>query len=274
MSEHAFSIRPAAVAGTFYPGEPARLRAAVGECLAGAGDAQAPARPPKILIVPHAGYAYSGPVAGRAYAQLRGARGRVRRVVLVGPAHRVAVRGLALPSADAFSTPLGPVPVDRAAVQAACRLPQVSIDDRAHAWEHSLEVQLPFLQEVLDGFAIVPVAAGRADAREVAQLLEALWGGDETLILISSDLSHFLPYEAASAVDAGTVQSILALEPLLDGERACGAAAVNGALLCAARHGLAPRLLDLRNSGDTAGSRDRVVGYCSIAFDESDADER
>jgi hypothetical protein len=269
MSSIAQSIRPAAVAGTFYPASPEALRAEVEAHVSAAGReaAQSPAGRPKLLIVPHAGYVYSGATAGRGYATLSALRGVVRRVVLVGPAHRVAVRGIALPSVDAFWTPLGPVPVDARAAARVASLPNVATSDRAHAWEHSLEVQLPFLQAMLGEFQLLPLLVGDASARDVALALETVWNGDDTLIVVSSDLSHYLPYEVARQVDRHTVERILAGDAALGHDEACGATPINGAMLCAARHGLSPRLLDLRNSGDTAGSRDRVVGYCAIAFE-------
>lgn len=260
------AIRPAAVAGQFYPGTAAALRRAVMSALDAAGTHKS-AVVPKMLLVPHAGYVYSGPVAAHAYAALDPARQRIRRVVLLGPAHRVALRGLAAPTVDGFETPLGRVALDRAALDMLADLPQVVADDRAHAAEHSLEVQLPFLQTVLAHFTLVPLAVGHASAAAVAQVLERLWGGDETLIVISSDLSHYLPYEQARAVDRDTVDAILRLDPALEGEQACGATPLAGALLAARAHGLVPRLLDLRNSGDTAGDRARVVGYCAVAFE-------
>jgi AmmeMemoRadiSam system protein B len=222
-----------------------------------------------VLITPHAGYVYSGPVAAHAYALLgRGRATGIHRVVLLGPAHRVWVDGLAAPEADAFETPLGQIEVDTAALASLNDLPQVIRSDRAHAREHSLEVQLPFLQAVLGRFKLVPLVVGEAGAEAVAQVLERLWGGDETLIVITSDLSHYLPYAQATVADHATVQRILRLDAGLTPHEACGSAAINGALLAARRHGLSPRLLDLRNSGDTAGSRDRVVGYGAIVFEE------
>jgi AmmeMemoRadiSam system protein B len=221
---------------------------------------------PKALIVPHAGYVYSGPIAAHAYARLATGRRTIRRVVLLGPTHRVPVRGLALPTMRAFATPLGVVEVDRKAALLALTLPQVQESDAAHALEHSLEVQLPFLQAVLDEFRIVPFAVGDATADEVADVIGRLWGGPETLIVVSSDLSHYHRYAEARAIDRGTADAILALGPSIDHEQACGATPVNGLLLCARRRGLAPELLDLRNSGDTAGDKSRVVGYASFAF--------
>ena len=261
MSQH---LRPAAVAGMFYPESAAALAQEVGQMLAAAP--ALPALHPKAIIVPHAGYIYSGPVAASIYAPLERLRGTVRRVVLLGPTHRVAVDGLALPASAAFSTPLGIIPIDGPAVEAIRGLPQVVISDAAHALEHSLEVQLPFLQTVLDEFSLLPLAVGRATAAEVAEVLECLWGGDETLIVISSDLSHYLPYDTARNTDAATARHIVALDPHIDHQQACGATPVNGLLLAAQRHGLEARLIDLRNSGDTAGDRSRVVGYGAFSF--------
>jgi len=260
------TTRPAAVAGMFYPDDPIELERTLTALLAGAG-ALAPARPPKALIVPHAGYIYSGPVAATAYAQLAALRGRIRRVVLLGPTHRVYVRGLALPEADRFATPLGEVQLDREGMQQLSDLPQVTRSAAAHQMEHSLEVQLPFLQQVLGDFQLLPLAVGEATAAEVAEVLETVWGGDETLIVISSDLSHFLPDALARKVDGGTVDAILALNPHLNHEQACGATPVNGLLLAARKHGLHPVALDVRNSSDTAGDPDRVVGYAAFAFE-------
>lgn len=266
------SIRPAAVAGSFYPADPHALNHELAQHLAAAPMAEAGARPPKLLVLPHAGHVYSGGVTALGYATLNPWRERITRVVLLGPVHRVPVRGLAAPTVDAFETPLGRVPLDRPTLDALGQLPQVVRADRPHAMEHSLEVQLPFLQTVLDdGFTLVPLVVGDASPAEVAQVLERLWGGDETLIVISSDLSHYLTHAQAQATDRGTVQRILNFATDLAGDEACGAAPLNGALLVARQHALVPRLLGLCNSGDTAGSRDRVVGYGAIAFEHAPA---
>ncbi|MBI4740309.1 MAG: AmmeMemoRadiSam system protein B [Betaproteobacteria bacterium] len=265
---HSPKIRPAAVAGMFYPGGAGVLAHDVETMLAAARCAGSGA-PPKAIIAPHAGYVYSGSVAASIYALLEPLRGRARRVVLLGPTHRVAVDGLALPVSSAFATLLGVVPVDREAVAEITGtpgLPQVVVSDEAHAPEHSLEVQLPFLQTVLGEFSLVPLAVGRASTAEVAQVIERLWGGSETLIVVSSDLSHYLPYETARQTDSATAQRILALDPHIDHRQACGATPVNGLLLAARRHGLHAHLVDLRNSGDTAGDKARVVGYGAFAF--------
>lgn len=262
------NIRPAAVAGMFYPAEPDVLAREVGALLTAAKPCE---YRPKALIVPHAGYVYSGPVAASGYAALKNVAAHVRRVVLLGPTHRVAVSGLALPGSDAFATPLGTIPVDQEAAQSISRLPQVSVSPQAHALEHSLEVQLPFLQSVLSGFKLLPLAVGMASPEAVAEVLELLWGGDETLIVISSDLSHYLPYEIAQRADAVTVQSILGMESLIAHEQACGGTPISGLLEAARHHHLTPHLLDSRNSGDTAGKRDSVVGYASFAFTGSHA---
>jgi hypothetical protein len=226
--------------------------------------------PPKALIVPHAGYIYSGTTAAQAYAQLATVRQSIRRVVLLGPVHRVPVRGLALPGADYFASPLGQIEIDQDAVAVIRSLRQVVISPAAHAQEHSLEVQLPFLQLALDNFKLLPLAVGDATPAEVAQVLDVLWGGDETLVVISSDLSHFLPYATAQTVDSETVQDIMQLEPILNHQQACGATPVNGLLLAARRHHLQPHLLGLCNSGDTAGDKGRVVGYAALAFTQGE----
>lgn len=264
----AVAVRPAAVAGRFYPGSEHALRREIDAYLeaAPAASQAIAALAPKMVLVPHAGYVYSGPVAARAYACLGALRDRVRRVVLIGPAHRVAVRGVALPLADAFETPLGRVSVDAPALATLDGLPQVTVSDLAHAAEHSLEVQLPFLQRVLGDFGIVPITVGRAKPEDVAAVLERVWGGDETLIVVSSDLSHDLPYHEARRRDKATIDRVLELDATLDHDEACGATPLAGALLAARRHRLVPRLLDLRNSGDTAGNRQRVVGYAAVAF--------
>ena len=262
-------IRRAAVAGLFYPEAPMAL---AGEVRAHLTRAEAPPlrqrAVPKAIIAPHAGYIYSGAIAGSAYARLAAGRDLIRRVVLFGPAHRAHVRGLALPTARAFSTPLGVVDVDREAVAAALALPQVSENDHAHAQEHALEVQLPFLQQVLARFCIVPFAVGDATPAEVAEVMELLWGGPETAIVVSSDLSHYHRYAEACVIDRATAEAVLVLSSELDHDQACGATPINGLALAARRHGLQPELLDLRNSGDTAGDRSRVVGYASFAFSE------
>lgn len=263
-------VRQPAVAGAFYPRQASALSNDVMALLAQARpDAETSdpsAKLPKAIIVPHAGYIYSGATAALAYARLAAGRTSIRRVVLLGPVHRVAVRGLALPGVDAFATPLGEIEVDQAAVASLAPLRQVVLSPAAHALEHSLEVQLPFLQAVLADFKLVPLAVGDATPAEVAEVLEALWGGEETLIVISSDLSHFLPYSAAQAVDQETAQRILHLSSSLTHDQACGGTPVNGLLLAARRHHLQPQLLGLCNSGDSAGDKGRVVGYASFAF--------
>ena len=259
------SVRTPAVAGLFYPADPRQLAHDVQQLLAAA---QPHGLTPKALIVPHAGYIYSGPIAATAYATLKPIASQIRRVVLLGPTHRVAVRGLALPGVDAFDTPLGRVTLDAAAAHSIAHLPQVTVSPKAHALEHSLEVQLPFLQSVLPDFTLLPLAVGMATPEEVAEVLETLWGGDETLIVISSDLSHFLPYATAQRVDNGTVQAILGLRQPIEPDHACGGTPINGLIVAARQHRLKPHLLDLRNSGDTAGSYDQVVGYAALVFTE------
>ena len=259
-------IRPAAVAGAFYPGNGQILSRDLDALLGDISPVEGPL--PKAVIVPHAGYIYSGPIAASAYQRLTQGRGVIKRVVLLGPAHRVPVRGLALPEADHFATPLGLVAIDQAGSDAIRDLPQVSASAAAHAMEHSLEVQLPFLQKVLGEFSLIPLVVGDTSAEAVAEVLERLWGGPETLIVISSDLSHYLPYAEAQRIDAQTTDMILNLKTGINHEQACGGTPVNGLLLAALRHGLSPELLDLRNSGDTAGDHDHVVGYAAFAFHE------
>ena len=272
-------VRPPAVAGSFYPLQGQVLSSQVKALLTAAAPppasgalANTRAASPKALIVPHAGYIYSGATAAQAYVHLSALRRTIKRVILLGPVHRVPVRGLALPGVDYFATPLGQIEVDQLAVAALTALPQVVVSPPAHALEHSLEVQLPFLQSVLDDFKLLPLAVGDATPAEVAQVLDVLWGGPETLIVVSSDLSHFLPYRAAQAIDQATVQSILALDATLTHHQACGGTPINGLLLAARQHQLHARLLGLCNSGDSAGDKGRVVGYASLAFTQGPHD--
>jgi AmmeMemoRadiSam system protein B len=250
-------IRPPAVAGTFDPAD--------AEALAAQVDGFVPDDPtgpiPKALIVPHAGYMYSGPVAGRGYAALGSGRERIDRVVLLGPAHYVPVRGLATTSADQWATPLGVVDIDDDGRRAVLALPGVEVGDRAHAPEHSLEVHLPFLQRALRGFVLLPLVVGHADAATVGAVLDAVWGGPETLIVVTASV---LDRRTADAIVTGHAQDISPHD-------ACGAYPVRGLLAAAHRHGLRTRLVDLRNSGDTAGPRDRVVGYGAFTLTEDAA---
>jgi AmmeMemoRadiSam system protein B len=270
-------IRPPAVAGLFYPHDPQELRAMLDDCSARAVRPEAtpsaapPARAsmPKALIAPHAGYVYSGPIAASAYAALGDAAHRIERVVLIGPSHFVPVCGLAVSRAAAFETPLGAVPVDDSMRREILRVPHVVAADFPHAREHSLEVQLPFLQMRLGEFRVLPIATGDATAREVAMALECIWGDEKTLIIVSSDLSHYLRYDAACGVDAATAQAILACSTELDGEQACGCVGINGLMQVATDRALEVRLLDLRNSGDTTEERSRVVGYGAFALYET-----
>ena len=261
------NVRSPAVAGMFYPGDTDELRHSLVECFRQAR-IQGNHLHPKALVVPHAGYIYSGPVAASAYRLLEPWRDVIRRVVLLGPVHRVWVPGLALPGVAAFDTPLGRVPLDAEAIASIADLPQVEVSPAAHAQEHSLEVHLPFLQTVLSHFSLVPLAVGEASPQEVEQVLDRLWGGEETLIVVSSDLSHFMHYTEAERMDLATAHAILRLDNHLDGNQACGAYPINGLLLAARRRGLTAHVVDLRNSGDTAGDHSRVVGYGAFALTE------
>jgi AmmeMemoRadiSam system protein B len=257
-------IREPAVAGQFYPDDALLLQQQVDLLLA---NEAATLDHPKALVAPHAGYIYSGPSAACAYAQLTPLRGRIKRVVLLGPSHRVGFTGLAASSAQYFATPLGVIPVDQAGLDSILMLPQIHVRDDAHQEEHSLEVQLPFLQTVLGNFKLIPLVVGDANAEEVAEVLEKLWGGDDTLIVISSDLSHYHDYETARTLDAATSRAIEQLRPDdIQYDQACGRNPINGLLVAARHHHLNAVTLDLRNSGDTAGPRDRVVGYGAYAF--------
>lgn len=250
-------IRPAACAGTFYPGNRRELETAMAALLP-----QQDAAEPAALIVPHAGYVYSGSVAASAYAQLKGSG--FSRVVLFGPSHRIGFRGIALPGASHFETPLGIVDVDAAPELAS--FPFIVESPAAHQNEHSLEVQLPFLQSVLGKFSLIPLLVGEAEPEEVADVIDRFIGKPGTLILASSDLSHFHPYDTAVMLDRETAMSILDLDPTLGHGQACGATPINGLLISAKRAGLSANLIDLCNSGDTAGDRRRVVGYASFSF--------
>ena len=280
------AIRPAAVAGMFYPADPAELRSTIDQLLADTGrphpagfgarvqdatpfvhESDTNVATPKALIAPHAGYIYSGAVAGAAYRLLSSARGKISRVVLLGPSHRFAFAGMATPSAHAFETPLGVVPVDHQWLDRAREVPFFGVWDDTHEGEHCLETQLPFLQRVLGDFAIAPIICGRVSGEQVADVLDKLWGGPETVVIVSSDLSHYLDYQTCHALDAATCAAIERLDPVeLTPEQACGATPVNGLLVAARRRGMRVETLDLRNSGDAAGPRDRVVGYGAWGF--------
>ncbi len=259
-------VRPPAVAGRFYPGSASQLCAVVDTLLANASPHGAA---PKGVIAPHAGYVYSGPIAATAYASIRSRADMINNVVLLGPAHRVYLEGLALPAADRFATPLGEVEHDAELAAAVLALPQVSRSEQAHAQEHSLEVHVPFLQALLPRFTLLPLVVGDASPTEVAQVLERVWGGPETLIVISSDLSHYHDYAEARHLDEGTAAWIEQTRaPGLDPRRACGARCIDGLIEYGSQHPIAIELLDLRSSGDTAGPRDRVVGYGAFAIRE------
>jgi hypothetical protein len=269
QEEEMTNIREAAVAGMFYPADPDELREMVQDFLA---NADKDGSLPKAIICPHAGLIYSGPIAASAYARLYDGRERIERVVLLGPSHRVPFQGLAMTAMDYYETPLGRIPIDHEAQQQIQALPQVKLLESAHAREHSLEVQLPFLQLVLEDFKLVPLVVGEASAEEVAEVLQRLWGGPETLIVISSDLSHYHDYFTARKMDSATSEAIVTLHPESIGyDDACGRIPVRGLLTLAIREGLQGELIDLRNSGDTAGSRDQVVGYGAYAFMEQSA---
>ena len=263
-TEPVIRARLPAVAGLFYPEDPYELRAVVRGYLDAA--AVPGAGRPKALIVPHAGYVYSGPVAASAYRALVGLAGSIERVVLAGPSHRIPVPGVAVPDVAAFDTPLGRIPVDVVTVQRLLAMPQVYASNLPHRMEHSLEVQLPFLQMTLEDFSLVPLAVGDANAALVAGVLEACWGGPETLVVISSDLSHYHDYESARRVDAGTARAILGRSENLHDEQACGCRVLNGLMRIARNRQLRVEALDLRNSGDTSGDTARVVGYGAFAL--------
>ncbi|MCP3663695.1 MAG: AmmeMemoRadiSam system protein B [Gammaproteobacteria bacterium] len=260
------NIRQPAVAGLFYPEDPATLQQQVEGFLNRAPKPEGMTWP-KAIIAPHAGYIYSGPTAGYAYETLTPGHALIKRVILLAPAHRYPIRGLAYASADYFRTPLGDIPADHQALSLISGLIQVNSLDQAFNGEHALEVHLPFLQEILDEFTLVPLLVGDTDTEEVSQVLEKLWGGEETVIVISSDLSHFYDYSTAQTLDAEATRAIEALDPTaLKEEHACGRIPIRGLLMAARNHHLTATTLSLKNSGDTAGSKDRVVGYGSYAF--------
>ncbi len=253
------NVRPAAVSGSFYEADAIRLQQHIASLMR---DAHHNATYlPQALIVPHAGYVYSGATAAQAYRAVTPLADDIERIVLFGPAHRVSLQGMAVPSVDAFSTPLGNVPLDRESIARISTLPGVSVSDEAHRLEHSLEVQLPFLQTVFKEFSLVPIVVGHCDPQVVAAIMDTLWGGPETLLVVSTDLSHFHSYADAVQLDTLTCQRLRARDSSLDGQDACGAYALNG--LMSTRHcqSLQIELLQRCNSGDTAGSKDRVVGY-------------
>jgi AmmeMemoRadiSam system protein B len=251
----------------FYPADPQELHGLMSQYLQHVAVPENNGSVPKAIIAPHAGYVYSGPIAASAYARLLPAHDTIKRVVLLGPSHRVPLLGLAISSVDQFDTPLGAVKLDRDAIDSIADLPQVNLMDEAHSMEHSLEVHLPFLLEVLDDFKLVPLVVGNAQPGEVSEVLERLWGGPETLIVISSDLSHYHDYATAQRMDGATSKAIekLQLEDI-HSENACGCVPVSGLLHLARKIGLHAETIDLRNSGDTAGTRDKVVGYGSYVF--------
>ena len=262
------AIRPTAVAGSFYSADAAELRSEIDDLL-GSTVSVAIAPIPKALIAPHAGYIYSGPIAATGYRRLAPARERITRVVILGPSHFVGFDGLAADSAGGWRTPLGIVPIDRPMVERLIKAKLIGVLDTAHAQEHSLEVHLPFLQVALDEFALVPIVAVDAPPQAVVALLDAVWAGPETLIVVSTDLSHYLDYRSCQATDRQTAAAIECLDSSgLGPQSACGRVPVRGLLAAAKRRGMSIVRLDLRNSGDTAGPRDRVVGYGSWALFE------
>jgi len=261
-------IRTAAVAGFFYPDDPQVLTNSITQLLNQA-DVDNTLLPPKVIIAPHAGYIYSGITAAKVYKQLAPLHHIIKRVVIIGPAHRTAFTGLALSDADFFDTPLGKVQIDKTNNDDLLMLEDVNLFEQAHLEEHSLEVQLPFLQQLLEHFSIIPIVAGHKSTNLVENAIETLWGGNETLIVISSDLSHFHGYMTAQHIDAETSHAILNFDfNSIGPKEACGCYAINGLLKFAQHHPLDVSLIDLRNSGDTAGDHNRVVGYGSYLFHE------
>jgi AmmeMemoRadiSam system protein B len=262
------TVRQPAVADMFYPGNPHELHRMVITFLNEASKNLEQAAVPKAIVAPHAGYIYSGPIAASAYVRLKPAKEQITRVVLLGPSHRVPLLGCACSTAQYFATPLGNIPLDRKTINDLATLPFVQELDEAHALEHSLEVHLPFLQEVLSEFSLIPIVVGECAPAEVAELLERVWGGPETLIVVSSDLSHYHDYDTAKQMDAITCQAIEELNAAsIDSQHACGVMPLRGLLYAAKKHALHATTVDCRNSGDTAGPRNQVVGYGSYVFE-------
>jgi AmmeMemoRadiSam system protein B len=261
----------------FYPSDPARLRGVVEDYLASAGAgtvigqvASEPRGRLRAVIVPHAGLVYSGATAALAYQQLASQADEIRHIVMIGPAHRVGTPAIALPGVDRFATPIGEVAIWAEGVEIALTQPQVVEAPVVHADEHSLEVQLPFTIKLFPEADILPLAVGWVEPEAVARVIETLWDHPGTVFIISSDLSHFLTYEAARRLDQDTVDQILRLDAAIDPDRACGAKGVSAICLVSANHGLTPQLFGLCNSGDTAGDKARVVGYTAIGFYETE----
>lgn len=263
------SVRQPAVADMFYPGNPHELHRMVVTFLNEANVPESGVAVPKALVAPHAGYIYSGPVAASAYIRLKPAKEQIHRVVLLGPSHRVPLIGCACSTAQYFATPLGNIPLDRKAINDILSLPFVKELDQAHTLEHSLEVHLPFLQEVLAEFTLVPVVVGDCAPEDVAELIEKLWGGPETLIVVSSDLSHYHDYDTAKQMDSQTSKAIEELDfNSIHSQQACGVMPLRGLMFAAKKHALHATAVDCRNSGDTAGPRNQVVGYGSYVFEQ------
>jgi AmmeMemoRadiSam system protein B len=260
-------IRQPAVADRFYPGYPNRLKQLLQDYFAAAKPFGSRVDCPKAIIAPHAGYIYSGPIAASAFAPFIPEKETIRRIVLIGPSHRIPFQGIAIPSCESYATPLGFIPIDAEGCESLRSLPQVQILDDAHAQEHSLEVELPFLQFVLNTFTLVPIVVGESTDWELSDAIDRVWGGPETRFVISSDLSHYLPYEQAVKTDRITADAVEKLQPERIGEsQACGRTPIRAMLIAARGRNLQAATLDLRNSGDTAGSRDRVVGYGAFTF--------
>ncbi len=274
MTESGLRVRQPAVAGAFYPGNRDALLAEIDRAFADSvrpewkeATPSTPGPPPRALIVPHAGYVYSGAVAASAFSLLSPHRHAIRRVVLLGPSHRVFLNGIGVTSADAWDTPLGRVPIDDSARSTVLAVAWVRVDDRAHAPEHSLEVELPFLQTVLDDFVLLPLVVGDATDTQVADTIDIVWDGPDTVVVVSTDLSHYLPHDEAMRRDTRTADAIVANHPsAIAGEDACGNRGLRGLLVAARRRDLDVRRIDLRNSGDTAGNTERVVGYGAFAI--------
>lgn len=265
MTTHS-TVRMPAVAGSFYPGYAEELNKAV-ELYLNDADANLAQTKPLAMIVPHAGYIYSGPIAASGYKQLIPYASEIERVVLMGPSHRVPFMGIATPTDDYFETPLGDIPIDFESISLLKNLSFVQELQAAHQQEHSLEVQLPFLQKIIPNFKLIPLVIGQANDQQVSDVIEQLWHVPNTLFVMSSDLSHYLNYESAQLSDKATCDAIEALQPqVIDYDQACGRAAIAGMLLTAKHHELQVKTLDLRNSGDTAGTKDRVVGYGCWVF--------
>ena len=263
-------VREAAVAGIFYPADVYQLKNDINGYLQHITDNNS--GKPKILITPHAGYKYSAQVAASAFAKLRPFKDKIKKVFLLGPSHRVYVNGVALPKEKSFKTPLGIIKVDSDIVEQISKTKPFKFKSTAHKNEHSLEVSLPFLQVVLGNFEIIPMLYGEANPHEIAQTIQPYLERDDSILIVSADLSHYLDYSTAKKVDEQTANNIKEGKTV-DHHQSCGATAINTALIMAQNFGLVPQMLNMANSGDVIGDKDSVVGYGAWSFEKNNEDD-